>query len=231
MVKSTGAAAAKIVMAVDVGGSHVKLRLSSGGDERRVESGPDMSADQMVDKVKAMADGLAFDVMAIGYPGPVVRNRITLEPHNLGKGWVGFDFAKAFGKPVRVVNDAVMQAIGSYEGGRMLFLGLGTGLGAAMIVENVTLPMELAHLPYKKGGSFHAYIGERGLARRGKKKWRKYVFDVTERLSSAFQADYVVIGGGNVDKLDDLPPNARRGDNENAFRGGFRLWHDAALVI
>lgn len=221
----------KIVLAVDVGGSHVKIRLSSGGDERRVDSGPDMSAEEMIEKVKKMARDLAFDVIAIGYPGPVVRNGITLEPHNLGKGWVGCDFEQEFGKPVRVVNDALMQAIGSYEGGRMLFLGLGTGLGAAMIVENVALPMELAHLPYRNGKSFEAYVGERGLDKRGKKKWRKYVFDVTDRLSAALQADYVVIGGGNVDKLDELPPNARRGDNENAFKGGFRLWQDSALVI
>ncbi|MBN9244249.1 MAG: ROK family protein [Mesorhizobium sp.] len=221
----------KVVLAVDVGGSHVKIRLSSGGEERRVVSGPDMGAADMIDKVKTLADGLAFDVVSIGYPGPVVRNHITVEPHNLGKGWVGVDFAKAFGKPVKVVNDALMQAAGSYEGGRMLFLGLGTGLGAAMIVEHVGLPMELAHLPYRKGRSFEAYVGERGLEKRGKKKWHASVFDVTQRLSAALQADYVVIGGGNVEKLEKLPPNARRGDNENAFKGGFRLWHEPALVI
>lgn len=229
--KRKTADAEKVVLAVDVGGSHVKIRLSSGGDERRVESGPNMSAGQMIGKVKTMAQDLVFDAIAIGYPGPVARNRVTLEPHNLGKGWVGCDFEAAFGKPVRVVNDALMQAIGSYEGGRMLFLGLGTGLGAAVIAENVGLPMELAHLPYRKGKSFEAYVGERGLDKRGKKKWRGYVFDVTERLSAALQADYVVIGGGNVDKLDELPPNARRGDNENAFKGGFRLWQDSTLVI
>ena len=221
----------KIVLAVDVGGSHVKIRLSSGGEERRAESGPDMTAAEMIDKVKALAEGLAFDVVSIGYPGPVVRNHITVEPHNLGKGRVGVDFAKAFGKPVKVVNDALMQAAGSYEGGRMLFLGLGTGLGAAMIVEHVGLPMELAHLPYRKGRRFEAYVGERGLQKRGKKKWCASVFDVTRRLSAALQADYVVIGGGNVEKLDKLPPNARRGDNENAFKGGFRLWHEPALVV
>jgi polyphosphate glucokinase len=231
MAKAVRRAGEKIVLAVDVGGSHVKIRLSSGGAERRAVSGPDMSGAEMADKVKDLSKDLAFDVVSIGYPGPVVRNAITLEPHNLGKGWVGCDFAKAFGKPTKVVNDALMQAIGSYEGGRMLFLGLGTGLGAAMIVENVALPMELAHLPYRKGDSFEAYVGERGLDKRGRKKWRKYVFDVTERLSAALQADYVVIGGGNVDKLEKLPPNARRGDNENAFKGGFRLWQDSRLVI
>ena len=218
-------------MAVDVGGSHVKIRLSNGGEERRAVSGSDMTAAEMIDKVKDLSKGLAFDVVSIGYPGPVVRNAITLEPHNLGRGWVGCDFEKAFGRPIKVVNDAMMQAIGSYEGGRMLFLGLGTGLGAAMIVENVGLPMELAHLPYRKGDSFEAYVGERGLKKRGRKKWRGYVFDVVERLSAALQADYVVIGGGNVDRLGRLPPNARRGDNENAFKGGFRLWQDATLVI
>jgi polyphosphate glucokinase len=231
MAKSARSGGEKVVLAVDVGGSHVKIRLSSGGEERHVDSGPDMTGPQIIEAVQEMAGDLAFDVVSIGYPGPVVRNRITLEPHNLGKGWVGCDFQKAFGKPVKVVNDALMQAAGSYEGGRMLFLGLGTGLGAAMIVENVALPMELAHLPYRKGRSFEAYVGERGLKKRGKKKWRKYVFDVTERLSSALQADYVVIGGGNVDFLDTLPPNARRGDNENAFKGGFRLWHEPALVV
>ena len=231
MAKGARQAGEKVVLAVDVGGSHVKIRLSSGGEERRDVSGPEMTGPAMIDKVKRLADGLAFDVVSIGYPGPVVRNRIALEPHNLGKGWVGCDFGKAFGKPVKVVNDAMMQAAGSYEGGRMLFLGLGTGLGAAMIAENVGLPMELAHLPYRKGGSFEAYVGERGLKKRGGKKWRGYVFDVVERLSAALQADYVVIGGGNVDKLDRLPPNARRGDNENAFKGGFRLWQDSALVV
>lgn len=231
MAKSARKPADRVVMAVDVGGSHVKIRLSSGGGERRAVSGSDMTAAQMIDKVKELSKDLAFDVVSIGYPGPVVRNAITLEPHNLGKGWVGFDFEKAFGKPTKVVNDAMMQAIGSYEGGRMLFLGLGTGLGAAMVVENVGLPMELAHLPYRKGDSFEAYVGERGLKKRGRKKWRGYVFDVVERLSAALQADYVVIGGGNVDRLDRLPPNARRGDNENAFKGGFRLWQDAAPVI
>lgn len=220
-----------VVLAIDVGGSHVKTRLSSGGEERRVDSGPDMTGARMIEAVKALTADLAFDVVSIGYPGPVVRNRIALEPRNLGKGWVGCDFEAAFGKPVKVVNDALMQAIGSYEGGRMLFLGLGTGLGAAMIVENACLPMELAHLPYRKGGSFEAYVGERGLEKRGRKKWRKYVSDVVARLSAALQADYVVIGGGNVEHLDTLPPNARRGDNENAFRGGFRLWREPALAI
>ena len=220
-----------VVLAVDIGGSHVKILLSSGGEERKVESGPDMTAAQMVAKVMDMAKDLAFDVVSMGYPGPVAHNRIILEPHNLGGGWVGYDFETSLGKPVKVVNDALMQAVGSYEGGRMLFLGLGTGLGAAMIVDNVAQPMELAHMPYRKGRSFEAYVGEDGLEKRGRKKWRKYVFDVVERLTGALEPDYVVIGGGNVEKLDELPPGARRGDNANALKGGFRLWRDKSLVV
>ena len=161
-----------------------KILLSSGGEERQEKSGPDMTARQMIDKVKTLADGLHYDVVSIGYPGPVHHNKPLIEPANLGKGWVGCDFAASFGKPTKVVNDALMQAIGSYEGGRMLFLGLGTGLGAAMIVENVAQPMELAHLPYKKGRSFEDYVGERGLEKRGLEKWRKSVFDVVEPIAS-----------------------------------------------
>ncbi|MBZ9700414.1 MULTISPECIES: ROK family protein [unclassified Mesorhizobium] len=220
-----------IVLSIDIGGSHVKILTSSGGAERRADSGPDLMPQQMIDAVTALADGLSYDVVSMGYPGPVHHNRPLLDPANLGKGWAGFDFAAQFGKPVKVVNDALMQAIGSYEGGRMLFLGLGTGLGAAMIVDNVAQPMELAHLPYKKGKSFEDYVGERGLVKRGKKKWRKSVFDVVDRLRAAMQPDYVVIGGGNVDKLDDLPADSRRGDNTRAFEGGFRLWRDKALIV
>jgi polyphosphate glucokinase len=222
---------ARIVLAIDVGGSHVKILSSAGGEERRVESGPEMTAQKMIDAVKTLAEGMHFDVVSIGYPGPVSHNKAIIEPRNLGKGWVGCDFAKAFGKPVKLVNDALMQAIGSYEGGRMLFLGLGTGLGAAMIVDNIAEPMELAHLPYKKGRSFEDYVGEAALEKYGKKKWRKYVFDVVERLTAALEPDYVVIGGGNVAKLDELPPKARRGDNANAFKGGFRLWSDKSLEV
>ncbi|TPJ67102.1 ROK family protein [Mesorhizobium sp. B2-6-1] len=220
-----------IVLSIDIGGSHVKILTSSGGAERRADSGPDLMPQQMIDAVTALADGLSYDVVSMGYPGPVHHNRPLLDPANLGRGWAGFDFAAQFGKPVKVVNDALMQAIGSYEGGRMLFLGLGTGLGAAMIVDNVAQPMELAHLPYKKGKSFEDYVGERGLVKRGKKKWRKSVFDVVDRLRAAMQPDYVVIGGGNVDKLDDLPADSRRGDNTRAFEGGFRLWRDKALIV
>ncbi|RUV67826.1 MAG: ROK family protein [Mesorhizobium sp.] len=221
----------KIVLAIDIGGSHVKILTSVGGEERRTDSGPGLTPQQMIAAVQTLADGWPYDVISMGYPGPVHHNKPLTDPANLGKGWVGCDFATQFGKPVKVVNDALMQAIGSYEGGRMLFLGLGTGLGAAIIVDNVAQPMELAHLPYKKGGSFEDYVGERGLEKRGKKKWRKHVFDVVERLRAAMQPDYVVIGGGNVDKLDELPAGCRRGDNTRAFEGGFRLWRDKSLIV
>ena len=220
-----------IVLAIDVGGSHVKIQSSAGGEERKAISGPKMNAATMADAVEKLAKGMAFDVVAIGYPGPVVHNKILTDPHNLAPGWVGFDFAKRFGKPVRIVNDALMQAIGSYEGGSMLFLGLGTGLGAAMIVEHVAQPMELAHLPYRKGRTYEDYLGEASLDKRGHDKWQKHVFDAVEQLAAAMQPDYVVIGGGNVTKLDHMPPNARQGDNANAFKGGFALWLDKKLVV
>ena len=230
-VKQPASSPEKIVLSIDIGGSHVKILSSAGGAERRADSGPGLTPQQMIDAVKKLAEGLSYDVVSMGYPGPVNHNRPLTDPANLGKGWAGYDFAAQFGKPVKVVNDALMQAIGSYEGGRMLFVGLGTGLGAAMIVDNVAQPMELAHLPYKNGKSFEDYVGERGLEKRGKKRWRKYVFDVVDRLRAAMQPDYVVIGGGNVDKLDELPADSRRGDNTRAFEGGFRLWRDKALIV
>ncbi|MEZ2331712.1 ROK family protein [Mesorhizobium sp. RCC_202] len=229
--KPAAATTAPIVLTIDVGGSHVKILTSAGGEMRRTDSGPSLTPQQVVASVTKLAEGLDYDVISMGYPGPVRDNKPSLDPFNLGKGWNGFDFTAAFGKPVKLVNDALMQAIGSYDGGRMLFLGLGTGLGAAMVINNVGQPMELAHLPYKKGESFEDYVGERGLVKRGKKKWRKYVFDVVDRLRAALQPDYVVIGGGNVDKLDELPEKSRRGDNTRAFEGGFRLWRDKALII
>jgi polyphosphate glucokinase len=221
----------QVVLGIDIGGSHVKVMTSTGGEERKAESGSKMTAADMVAAVKKLTDGWHYDVIGMGYPGPVLHNRPLVEPANLGPHWVGFDFQGRFGAPVKIVNDAMMQAIGSYEGGRMLFLGLGTGLGAAMIVDNVAQPMELAHLPYKKGKSFEDYVGERGLEKRGKKKWRKSVFDVVDRLRAAMQPDYVVIGGGNVENLDELPEDCRRGDNTLAFKGGFRLWQDKTLVV
>ena len=211
------------VLAIDVGGSHVKLLVSGESEPRRFDSGPDLTPEQMVEGVRAAADGWSWDVASVGVPTPIRGGKVIAEPVNLGEGWVGFDFERALGKPTKVVNDAVMQAIGSYDGGRMLFLGLGTGLGSALIVDGVVEPLELGHLPYRKK-TFEDYVSERALERRGKKKWTEAVFDVVERLSAAMEPDYVVIGGGGVKHLDELPPNSRRGDNENAFRGGFRLW-------
>lgn len=222
---------ARAVLAIDIGGSHVKARISTGGDKRKIDSGSSMTAAKMVDAVCEMVSDWHYDVISIGYPGPVEEQRPVADPFNLGAGWKDFDFARAFGKPVKLVNDATMQAIGVYRGGRMLFLGLGTGLGSAMIAENVCVPMELAHLPYKKHASFEDFVGKRGLKHRGKKKWRKSVFKIVERLEAALLPHYVVIGGGNVDKLKKLPPNCYRGDNEDAFSGGFRLWQDENIKI
>jgi len=213
------------ILVVDVGGTHVKVLASGCKDERKIDSGPEMTAARMVRSVRRAAAGWSYDRVSIGYPGPVTLGHPLREPFNLGGGWVGFDFAKAFGCPVRVVNDAAMQALGSYEGGRMLFLGLGTGLGAAMIDDGVLEPMELAHLPYRHG-TFEDYVGARGLKRYGKRRWRRFVTDVSNRLREALQAEYVVLGGGNAKKVKVLPPEARLGNNENAFAGGFRLWED-----
>jgi polyphosphate glucokinase len=211
------------VLAVDVGGSHVKALLSGESERRRFDSSPDLTAREMVDGVLRIAEGWSFDRVSVGIPAPVRGDKPIAEPVNLGGGWVGFDYEGAFGVPTKIVNDAVMQAIGSYEGGRMLFLGLGTGLGSALIVDAVVEPLELGHLPYRKK-TFEDYVSVRALERKGKKKWRKTVFDVVERLAAALEPDYVVIGGGGADDLDELPPNCRRGDNERAFEGGFRLW-------
>lgn len=219
-------AAEQRVLAVDVGGSNVKLRVPGEEVPRKFASGPKLTPEQMVAGTLAAADGWAWDMASIGIPTPVRHNKSVLEPANLGKGWIGFDFEQALGRPTKVVNDAVMQALGSYEGGRMLFLGLGTGLGSALILEGVIEPLELAHLPFRKG-TFEDYVGERSLDKRGKAKWRELVFEVVETLEKAMQPDYVVIGGGGVKQLDELPPNAKRGDNTLAFLGGFRLWDPA----
>jgi polyphosphate glucokinase len=215
--------AARTVLAVDVGGSHVKLLTSTETEPRRIDSGPELTAREMVDAVRAAAEGWSWDVVSIGIPTPIYGGKVIAEPVNLGDGWVGFDYEAAFGKPTKIVNDAAMQAIGGYDGGRMLFLGLGTGLGSALIVDGVVEPLELGHLPYRKA-TFEDYASEPARKRRGKKKWTKAVFDIVERLQAAVEPDYVVIGGGGVDHLDELPENTRRGDNENAFTGGFRLW-------
>jgi polyphosphate glucokinase len=214
------------VLVVDAGGTSVKVLATGEVVRRSLPSGPKMTPKQMVAGVKEIADGWTYDVISIGYPGPVLRGRPIAEPWNLGGGWVGFDFASAFGVPVKIVNDAAMQALGSYQGGKMLFLGLGTGLGTAMIVEGIVEPMELGHLPYKKH-TYEDYVGEAGLERRGKKRWRRHVFDVVKRLIAALEPDDTVIGGGNVRNLQTLPPHCRAGDNANAFRGGFRLWENA----
>jgi polyphosphate glucokinase len=211
------------VLAIDVGGSHVKALVSGEVEPRRAVSGPTFTAEQMAAAVRTLADGWTWDVVSVGVPAPVHGGRIVHDPVNLGNGWVGFDFAAAFEKPTRVVNDAAMQALGSYDGGTMLFLGLGTGLGSALITDGIVQPMELGHLPYRKQ-TFEDYVGEAALERRGKKRWRKDVADVVEKLRAALEPDYVVLGGGNADKVGELPPNTRRGDNENAFLGGFRLW-------
>ena len=212
-----------VVLAIDVGGSHVKALTSNQTERRRFESGPKLTPAQMVAGVREVVAGWPYDVVSVGIPTPVCGGRALAEPINLGKGWVGFDFDAAFGKPTKVVNDAVMQAIGSYEGGRMLFLGFGTGLGSALIVEGVVEPLELGHLPFRKK-TFEDYISERALRKRGRKRWERAVFETVERLSAAIEPDYVMIGGGAVGELEELPPNCRRGDNENAFLGGFRLW-------
>src|SRR5271170_6455375 len=193
------------VLVIDVGGSHVKTRVSGHRDMRQMESGPDMTPRQMVSRVLRLVGDLKYDAVSIGYPGVVVHGKILNEPFNLGRGWVGFDFRKAFGRPTLVINDAAMQAIGSYEGGRMLFLGLGTGLGSALIVDGTVAPMELAHLPYKNGRTYEDYLGERALLKRGAKKWRRAVADVVSQLSAALEADYVVLGGGNARRLKKLP--------------------------
>ena len=215
------------ILAVDVGGTHVKVLASDQAEPRRFRSGPGLTPARMVAKVQALAAGWSFGAVSIGYPGPVVHGRIAAEPANLGRGWVGFDFAGAFGLPVRLINDAAMQALGSYEGGRMLFLGLGTGLGSAMIVDGRLEPMELAHLPYRKGRSYEDYLGVAGLKRLGPSRWRKHVLAVVELLSAALEPDRVVIGGGNAARLGVPPPGVRLGTNANAFLGGFRLWPES----
>ena len=211
------------VLVIDVGGSNIKFRATGRSDEQRFESGPTMTAQLMAEGVKKLSQGWAYDVVAIGYPGVVKNDQPVTEPHNLAKGWVEFDYRAAFGKPVKMTNDAAMQALGGYKRGKLLFLGLGTGLGSTMVVEGVVMPMELAHLPYRKK-TFEDYVGEAALERDGKKKWRKHVADVVARLSAALLPDDIVIGGGNVRHLSKMPPLCRAGDNEHAFAGGFRMW-------
>lgn len=213
----------KKVLVVDVGGTNVKL-FQRGRGRVKIPSGPDLTPREMMTGVLAATDGWGYDAVTIGYPGPVVRGKIAREPINLGSGWVRFNFARAFGCPVRLINDAAMQALGSYRGRSMLFLGLGTGLGTTLVRDGVVVPLEVAHLPYREGKSYEEFIGDAGLAALGKKKWRRHVAIVVDLMLHALVADYAVLGGGNVRLLDELPPHSRRGNNANAFRGGERLW-------
>jgi predicted NBD/HSP70 family sugar kinase len=220
--------AGRIVLAVDVGGSHVKMLLSQGADEpRKFVSGSQLTPQAMVEGVLRATRDWSYDVVSVGIPAPVHGRRVVSDPVNLGPGWVAFDFERAFGKPTKVVNDAAMQALGSYEGGKMLFLGLGTGLGSALVLDGTVEPMELGHLPFRKA-TFEDYVGERGRERLGKKKWRAAVSETIEHLRAALEPDYVVLGGGNAQHLGELPENVRLGSNENAFVGGFRLWDESA---
>jgi len=215
------------VLVVDVGGTHVKLLASGHTRPRKFASGKSLTAAAMVARVKRCARGWTYGAVVIGYPGVVLRGRPVVEPHNLASGWVGFDFAKAFEQKVLVVNDAALQALGSYQGRKLLFLGLGTGLGSALVVDGVVEPLELGHLPYKKG-TYEDYVGKRGLKRLGKKKWRHRVIDVIGRLAAALEPEEIVIGGGNAKHLKELPEKCRRVDNSMAFAGGFKAWQAAA---
>ena len=212
------------VLVVDIGGNNVKLLASGRPEVRKVPSGPGLTPGRMVAAIHKATTGWGYRAVAIGYPGPVRNGRITAEPANLGRGWVRYDFRRGLGRPVRIVNDAVMQALGSYQGGRLLFLGLGTGLGAALVLEGLPQPLEIAHLPYRAGKTYEDFLGKRGLDRAGKKRWRRLVFEIVPRLRAAFQVDEVVLGGGNSKLLRTLPACCRRGDNRNAFAGGLRLF-------
>jgi predicted NBD/HSP70 family sugar kinase len=212
------------ILVVDIGGTHVKVLATGRKTPVKIPSGRRMTPRQMVRRVRQAVKGWSYDAVSIGFPGAVLHGKPVSEPRNLGGGWVGFKFAKAFGKPVKVMNDAAMQALGSYRGGRMLFLGLGTGLGSALIIDGVLEPMELAHLPYENGRTYEEYVGKTGLKRLGKKKWRRRVADVVTRLQTALEVDDVVVGGGNAKLLRTLPRGVRRGANTNAFLGGYRMW-------
>ena len=211
------------VLTIDIGGTNIKFLVTGQKEPRRFPSGPEMTPKQMVASVKKLTQDWQYDAVSIGYPGVILKNRIVSEPHNLGKGWLKFDFKAAFGRPVKLINDAAMQALGSYRGGCMLFLGLGTGLGSALVVEGTVVPMELAHLCFKRG-TYEDYLGIRGIKRLGTKKWQEYVEYGVERLISALHPDDVVLGGGNAKKLKNMPKGCRAGDNAHAFTGGFRLW-------
>ena len=215
----------RVVLVIDVGGTKIKVGGTDRPELLRIPSGPKMTAAEMVREVKQALAGWKYDCVSIGFPGPVRDNHILEEPKNLGKGWVAIDFSKAFGAPVKVINDASMQALGSYEGGNMLFLGLGTGLGSALVIDGRVAPLELAHLPYRKGGSYEDYLGVRGLERLGKKRWRKHVEKVVALLAHGLQASYVVLGGGQTKELKEIPKGVKLGNNLHAIEGGLRLWH------
>jgi polyphosphate glucokinase len=221
----------RYILVIDVGGTHVKFRIGAHGAVQEFKSGPKMTAAHMTRKLRKRLGEARYDAVSIGYPGLVYHGRIAADPHNLGKGWRGFDFAAALGRPVRVINDAAMQAIGSYRGGRMLFLGLGTGLGATLIIDGVVEPSEVGHMPYKHGRTFESYVGERGRKRAGNHRWRKTVRKVIEELNEAFEPDYIVLGGGNAKRLKKLPRGVRLGANLHAFAGGLRLWDADSGVI
>ncbi|MFN8378626.1 MAG: ROK family protein [Anaerolineae bacterium] len=221
----------KAILAIDVGGTNIKVKVNTGEESRKSPSGPNMSGPKMVETVKQMTQDWQYDVISMGFPGAVLNGKIAREPVNLGGGWTRFDYGAAFGKPTRIINDAAMQALGSYAGGSMLFLGLGTGLGTAMVSDGVVEPVELGHMPYKKGHSYEDYIGLRGMQRLGKPRWRKMVLRIVQELYDAIEPDYVVLGGGNAKLLDTIPPYCRIGANSNAFQGGFRLWMAATELV
>jgi polyphosphate glucokinase len=229
-MKKPGRRSKDRVLTIDVGGTHVKFEVSGNAERREFESNSDLSAKTMAVEVLERTKDWSYDAVSIGYPGVVARNRIVAEPRNLGRGWRDFDFGAAFRCPVKVINDAAMQAVGSYQGGRMLFLGLGTGLGTAMILDGVIEPMELAHLPYRKHKTYEEYLGVAGFKRLGKKRWRKHVRNIVKMFSAALQPDYVMIGGGNAEHLGRMPGNVRLGDNDNAFAGGYRLWQSGSGI-
>jgi predicted NBD/HSP70 family sugar kinase len=229
-MKSTSRRRPLRVLVLDVGGTHVKVALSDSAQEWEIPSGPKFTPRRMLRALARLDRVELYDAVTIGYPGPVTHGKISREPVHLSPGWIGFDFRKAFGCPVRIVNDAAMQALGNYVEGHMLFLGLGTGLGSAMVMEGVLQPMELAHLPYKKGRTFEEYVGDAALQRFGKKKWAKEVRRVVQILVAALEPDEVVLGGGNASKLGKLLPGVRRGDNREAIVGGIRLWGGSGWV-
>ncbi|HMF54329.1 MAG TPA: ROK family protein [Edaphobacter sp.] len=214
----------KNVLVIDVGGSHVKVASTTQRVPLKIPSGPSLTAEQMTEQVILATQGWKYDCISIGYPGPVAHDHPLAEPHNLGSGWIDFAYQKALKKPLRFINDAAMQALGGYRGGRMLFLGIGTGLGSALVFEGVVIPLELAHLPYRKGQTYEDYVGKNGLDLRGKKRWSKSVLDVTERLMAAMVCEYVLLGGGNAKLIRHLPPHVVVGANSNAIEGGIRLW-------